>query len=403
MYDAVFFDRDGTLIEDPGYLSDPAEVVLLPGAADAVLSLNEAGIPAILVTNQSGIGRGYYSEDDFRAVQAELERQLTAYGARLDDVYFCPHDPDSEECACRKPGSALFRLAAREHGLRLHHCLFVGDRARDVMPGVEVGASAILVAGSDGTYDEAAPVDVPRRAAPFEAIREALSTERQLSQPLQVAVFVSGSGTNLQALLDRFSGGTEDEVRVSRVIASRPGIGAIAKAESAGVAWSVLPAGVSPDGLADAMLEELVLARADIVVLAGFLKLVPEPVVRAYRGRILNIHPALLPAFGGNGMYGQRVHEAVIRSGVRISGATVHIVDEEYDHGAIVAQWPVPVLEGDDAESLAARILAVEHRLLPDVVGAFAAGDLVMDPAGKPEWRRPLFATERFELGPTIA
>jgi folate-dependent phosphoribosylglycinamide formyltransferase PurN len=165
----------------------------------------------------------------------------------------------------------------------------------------------------------------------------------------------------------------------------------------------VLPAGVSPDGLADAMLEELVLARADIVVLAGFLKLVPEPVVRAYRGRILNIHPALLPAFGGNGMYGQRVHEAVIRSGVRISGATVHIVDEEYDHGAIVAQWPVPVLEGDDAESLAARILAVEHRLLPDVVGAFAAGDLVMDPAGKPEWRRPLFATERFELGPTIA
>ncbi len=402
MYDGVFLDRDGTLIEDPGYLSDPADVVLLPGAADAVRILNEAGIPAILVTNQSGIGRGYYSEADFRAVQAELERQLAAHGARLDDVYFCPHDPDTKTCACRKPGSALFRLAAREHGLRLHRCLFVGDRARDVVPGVELGASAILVAGADGTYDEAAPVGIPRQAAPLEAIREALRTERQLSQPFQVAVFVSGSGTNLQALLDRYSGGAEGSVRVSRVIASRPGIGAIARAESAGVPWAVLPAGVTPDGLADAMLAELDLARADIVVLAGFLKLIPEAVVRAYRGRILNIHPALLPAFGGNGMYGKRVHEAVLRSGARISGATVHIVDEEYDHGAIVAQWPVPVLEGDDAESLAARILTVEHRLLPDVVGAFAAGDLVTDPAGRPEWIRPLYATERFELGPTI-
>jgi phosphoribosylglycinamide formyltransferase-1 len=224
-----------------------------------------------------------------------------------------------------------------------------------------------------------------------------------LSQPFQVAVFVSGSGTNLQALLDRFPGGTEGEARVSRVIASRPGIGAIARAERAGVPWSVLPAGVGSDGLAEAMLEELDLARADIVVLAGFLKLVPESVVRAYRGRILNIHPALLPSFGGTGMYGKRVHEAVIRSGARISGATVHIVDEEYDHGAIVAQWPVPVLEADTAESLAARILTIEHRLLPDVVAAFAAGDLVTDEAGRPKWIRPLYAAEQFELGPTTA
>ena len=403
MLDAVFLDRDGTLIEDPGYLSDPAEVVLVPGASDAVRILNESGIPVILITNQSGIGRGYYTEADFMAVQAEVERQLAAHGAHLDDVYFCPHDPDRETCACRKPGSAMFRLAAREHGLRLHNCLFVGDRARDVVPGIEFGANAILVAGPDGRYDQTAPVGVPRRAAPFEAIREALRTERQLSQPFQIAVFVSGSGTNLQALLDRFPGGAAGEARVSRVIASRPGVGAIARAEIAGVPWSVLPAGAGPDGLADAMLEELEFARADLVVLAGFLKLVPEAVVRAHRGRILNIHPALLPAFGGNGMYGKRVHEAVIRSGARISGATVHVVDEEYDHGAIVAQWPVPVLEGDDADSLAARILTIEHRLLPDVVGAFAAGDVVTDQAGRPEWIRPLYAAERFELGPTIA
>jgi len=402
MYDGVFLDRDGTLIEDPGYLSDPAGVELVPGAADAVRILNETGIPVILITNQSGIGRGYFAEADFRAVQAEVDRQLAAHGARLDDVYFCPHDPDRETCACRKPDLALFRLAAREHGLRLHRCLFVGDRARDVAPAVEFGANAILVAGADERYDEAAPVGVQRRASPFEAIREALRTERQLSQPFQIAVFVSGSGTNLQALLDRFPGDPGDQACVSRVIASRPGIGAIARAEAAGVPWSVLPAGVGSDGLADAMLEELELARADLVVLAGFLKLVPETVVRAYRGRILNIHPALLPAFGGNGMYGKRVHEAVIRSGARISGATVHVVDEEYDHGAIVAQWPVPVLEGDDAESLAARILTVEHRLLPDVVAAFAAGDLVTNQDGTPEWNRPLYATERFVLGPTI-
>ena len=403
MLEAVFLDRDGTLIEDPGYLSNPADVVLLPGAADAVRALNEVGIPAIVITNQSGIGRGYYSEADFRAVQAELERQLAAHGARLDDVYFCPHDPDRQVCACRKPGTALFLQAAREHGLRLHRCVFIGDRERDVVPGERLGAHAILVAGGDGRYDEGAPVDIPRRADLFEAIRDSLRAERQLSQPFQVAVFVSGSGTNLQALLDRFPAGTEGEARVSRVIASRPGIGAIARAERAGVPWSVLPAGVGSDGLAEAMLEELDLARADIVVLAGFLKLVPESVVRAYRGRILNIHPALLPSFGGHGMYGKRVHEAVIRSGARISGATVHIVDEEYDHGAIVAQWPVPVLEADTAESLAARILTVEHRLLPDVVAAFAAGDLVTDQAGRPKWIRPLYAAEQFELGPTIA
>ncbi len=401
MFDGAFIDRDGTLIEDPGYLSDPAGVVLLPGAGVGIRALNEAGVPAILITNQSGIGRGYYSEEDFRAVQAEVDRQLAAHGARLDEVYFCPHDPDRGECACRKPGAGLFRLAAREHGLRLHRCLFVGDRARDVLPGTEFGATTILVEGTGGRYDENVPEGVERRGTLEEAIRDALRTERQVSRPFQIAVFVSGSGTNLQALLDRFPGGADGGARVSRVIASRPGIGAIARAERAGVPWSVLPAGVSPDELAETMLEELEFATADLVVLAGFLKLVPEAVVRAYRGRILNIHPALLPSFGGGGMYGQRVHEAVLRSGARISGATVHIVDEEYDHGAIVAQWPVPVLERDNPESLAARILAVEHRLLPDVVAAFAAGDVTTSPAGTPEWKRPLYAAERFELGPT--
>ncbi len=222
-----------------------------------------------------------------------------------------------------------------------------------------------------------------------------------MKRPFQIVVFVSGSGTNLQALLDRFAASSDAGPRVSRVVASRPGIGAIARAEQAGVPWAVLPAGVDADSLAEAMLSELQLGGADLLVLAGFLKLIPESVVRSYRGRILNIHPALLPAFGGSGMYGRRVHEAVLQSGARVSGATVHIVDEQYDHGPIVAQWPVPVLEDDDPETLAGRVLEVEHRLLPEVVDAFAAGDLTTDPAGRPKWNRPLFRDDRFVLVPS--
>jgi folate-dependent phosphoribosylglycinamide formyltransferase PurN len=112
--------------------------------------------------------------------------------------------------------------------------------------------------------------------------------------------------------------------------------------------------------------------RVDLVVLAGYLKLVPAGVAQAFRNRMLNIHPALLPEFGGPGMYGHHVHEAVIASGARVSGATVHLVDEEYDRGAILAQARVPVLPGDSADTLAARVLRAEHQLLPAVVLAAA-------------------------------
>ena len=111
-----------------------------------------------------------------------------------------------------------------------------------------------------------------------------------------------------------------------------------------------------------------VLADADLVVLAGYLKLVPARVVARFRQRTINIHPALLPAFGGPGMYGHRVHQAVIASGATLSGATVHFVDEQFDRGPIIAQRTVPVLPDDTAESLAHRVLAVEHELLPQVV-----------------------------------
>jgi folate-dependent phosphoribosylglycinamide formyltransferase PurN len=113
--------------------------------------------------------------------------------------------------------------------------------------------------------------------------------------------------------------------------------------------------------------------RIDIVLLAGYLKLVPSPVVARYRGRILNIHPALLPSFGGHGMYGMRVHRAVLESGAAESGATVHFVDEEYDRGRVLAQRRVPVRAGDTPETLAARVLEVEHGLYPEAVDNLCA------------------------------
>jgi len=178
--------------------------------------------------------------------------------------------------------------------------------------------------------------------------------------PVRVAVLASGGGTNLQALLDRLD--ARAPARVVRVIASRPDAGALERARRAGV-----PAAVLPDpGDATALLAAV--GDAQLVVLAGWVKRVPAAVVARFRFRMINIHPALLPGFGGPGMYGRRVHEAVLASGATLSGATAHYVDEEYDHGPIIAQWPVPVHAADTPASLAARVLEAEHELLPRVV-----------------------------------
>ncbi|MGH7699419.1 MAG: formyltransferase family protein, partial [Gemmatimonadales bacterium] len=141
---------------------------------------------------------------------------------------------------------------------------------------------------------------------------------------------------------------------------------ALERARRAAVPTAVITDPADADGLVTA------LTGMDLVVLAGYLKLVPAPVVAHFRYRLINIHPALLPAFGGPGMYGRRVHEAVLKSGAAVSGATVHYVDEQYDRGPIIAQWPVPVRPDDTAETLAARVLELEHRLLPAVVLALA-------------------------------
>jgi phosphoribosylglycinamide formyltransferase 1 len=196
-----------------------------------------------------------------------------------------------------------------------------------------------------------------------------------VNPPARVAVLASGGGSNLQALLDRFRG-ADAPARVALVVASRAGIGALDRAERAGVPALVLdPRALGPDAFRERLLAGLEGAGIDLVALAGWLQLLPPEVVERYRGRMLNVHPALLPAFGGTGMYGIRVHRAVIEAGVRVSGATVHMVDVDYDSGAILAQWPVPVLPGDTPERLAARVLAVEHRILPLAVEALARGE----------------------------
>jgi formyltetrahydrofolate-dependent phosphoribosylglycinamide formyltransferase len=185
--------------------------------------------------------------------------------------------------------------------------------------------------------------------------------------PMHVAVAVSGRGSNLEALLRAL--GPEAPARVVLVLSNRADAPALRRAADHGI-----PAVALQDpGDAGEWIAALEGRGVDLVVLAGYLKLVPPGVVTRYRGRILNVHPALLPAFGGKGMYGRRVHEAVLASGARETGATVHLVDEVYDRGAILGQARVPVLPGDDPDALAARVLALEHRLLPAAVLAAAA------------------------------
>jgi formyltetrahydrofolate-dependent phosphoribosylglycinamide formyltransferase len=193
--------------------------------------------------------------------------------------------------------------------------------------------------------------------------------------PVRVAVLVSGGGTNLQALLDALH--DSPLARVARVITNRSHAGALARARRHDVPTTQLR---NPDDAAELLAALAEAPQADLVVLAGYLKLVPPTVVARFRWRMINIHPALLPAHGGPGMYGRRVHEAVLASGAAESGVTVHYVDEQYDRGPIIAQARVPVLPGDTAEDLAARVLEAEHRLLPLVVLELARRGIPNEP-----------------------
>lgn len=182
-------------------------------------------------------------------------------------------------------------------------------------------------------------------------------------QSLDLAVFVGtrGRGSNLMALHTATQSGRL-AARIVLVVGSRPDAPALVRAKEAGLATTVLDPKLTDDkGYADLLLIALRAARADTIALAGYLRRLPPAIVAAFRHRVLNTHPALLPAFGGKGMYGEHVHRAVLEYGVKLSGCTVHFVDEEYDTGPIIAQRCVPVLEDDTPETLAARILPEEH------------------------------------------
>lgn len=196
--------------------------------------------------------------------------------------------------------------------------------------------------------------------------------------PLSIAVMVSGQGrgSNLGALIEGVQSG-EINGRIALVIGTRADSPALMRAQEAGVHTTVVSPRKyegDPQGYGDVLLRLLAKYEVDLVCLAGFMLRLPQPVVERYRNRIMNIHPALLPEFGGQGMFGGNVHAAVLESGVKQSGCTVHFVDENYDTGPVILQRRVPVLEGDTPQTLAARVLVEEHRAYVEAAALFAAG-----------------------------
>jgi phosphoribosylglycinamide formyltransferase 1 len=202
---------------------------------------------------------------------------------------------------------------------------------------------------------------------------------------MNIAVFASGRGSNFQAILDAIDAGLLP-ARVVVLISNKSDAGAmeIARAHNISIRHLSQKMFSSEDAMADAMLEVLEETHSEFIALAGYLKKIPAQVIRQYRNRIVNIHPALLPSFGGAGMYGHHVHEAVIASGEKVSGATVHVVDEEYDRGPIVLQKTVAVIPDDTPDSLALKVLKVEHEIFPLALRAFAEGRVRIE--GRNAW-----------------
>ena len=193
--------------------------------------------------------------------------------------------------------------------------------------------------------------------------------------PLRIAVLLSGEGTSLENLFEQIDAGAVP-AQVVLVVASKPKAGGLARAQRRGVPALAVPRKKYPDPSAfnDALHAVLADYEIDLVALLGFLS--PFETRGRFDGRTLNVHPALIPAFSGKGFYGQRVHEAVLESGARYSGATVHFVDAEYDHGPIILQEPVEVRDDDTANTLAGRVQEAERRLVPEAIRLFAAGRL---------------------------
>ena len=195
--------------------------------------------------------------------------------------------------------------------------------------------------------------------------------------PIRLAVCVSGEGTTLQNLIDQIRA-RRLNAEIVQVVASRPRIGAIARAEAAGIPLALANRNArSRTEFSASVFEPIRHSNADLVILAGFLSLIYIP--PEYKGRVLNIHPALVPAFCGEGYYGSKVHKAVLDSGVKVSGCTVHFADDSYDTGPIILQRAVPVLDDDTVETLAARVFQEECKALPEAIALYAEGRLRLD------------------------
>ena len=197
-------------------------------------------------------------------------------------------------------------------------------------------------------------------------------------RPIRLAVLISGGGTTLQNLLARIAEG-ELHAEVAIVIASRASCGGVAKAQSAGLSCEVVPRKQfdTIDEFSRRIFGLCRDANVDLVVLAGFLSLFQVP--EDFTLRVMNIHPALIPSFCGTGYYGHHVHRAAIERGVKVSGCTVHFADDEYDHGPIILQKCVPVLDDDDPETLASRVFKAECEAYPEAIRLFAAGRIELN------------------------
>ena len=194
---------------------------------------------------------------------------------------------------------------------------------------------------------------------------------------LNIAVLVSGGGTNLQALIDAQNRGEIINGRITCVISSKPGVYALERAEKANIPSAVIARSEYPDirSYTAAITKELLNRKADLVVYAGFMTILDEQIVKAFPGKMMNVHPALIPSFCGKGFYGLHVHEAALEKGVKLTGATAHFVTEECDGGPIILQKAVPVLNGDTPESLQKRVMQeCEWKILPEAVSLFCQG-----------------------------
>jgi phosphoribosylglycinamide formyltransferase 1 len=195
--------------------------------------------------------------------------------------------------------------------------------------------------------------------------------------PIRLAVCVSGEGTTLQNLINRIRS-RRLKAEIVQVVASKPRIGAIARAEAAGIPLALANYNArSKTEFSNSVFEPIRHSKADLVILAGFLALVKIP--PDYKGRVINVHPSLIPSFCGKGFYGSNVHKAVLAMGAKVSGCTIHFADDDYDNGPIITQRPVPVLEGDTLDTLAARVFKEECKALPDAIMLYAEGRLALE------------------------